>query len=94
MIQRGEDFGFALKTREPFRIRRDCGRQNLERDLSLQLGVRRAEHLPHAAFADLSGDLVDAETSAGSEGQTPGIITFRVARTRSLLGDALVFSDF
>ena len=31
---------------------------------------RRAIHLPHAAFADLRGDFVDAEAGAGSEGQT------------------------
>jgi hypothetical protein len=29
--------------------------------------------LPHAAFADLGGDLVDAESRAWSEGQTVGV---------------------
>ena len=35
------------------------------RDLAIQLRVARAIHLPHAAFADLRGDFVDAEAGAG-----------------------------
>ncbi len=69
MIQRGEDFGFALKTREPIGISGERWRQDLDRDLTLQLGVGRPIHLPHPAFADLRGDFVDAEASAGSKGQ-------------------------
>ena len=45
------------------------GRQDLDRDLTFQLGVGRAIHLAHAAFADLGGDFVDAEARAGSESQ-------------------------
>ena len=69
MIQRGEDFGFALKTRQPIVVSRERWRQDLDRDLTLQLGVGRPIHLPHPAFADLGGDFVDAEAGAGSEGQ-------------------------
>ena len=39
MVQRGEDFRFALKTREPIRVRRERGRQDLDRDLAIQLRV-------------------------------------------------------
>ena len=40
MIQRGEDFGFALEPREPIVIRRDRGRENLDRDLSVSACCR------------------------------------------------------
>ena len=67
MIQGGDHFRFALKAREPFRIRRDRRRQDLDRDLALQLRVGCPKHLAHAAFADLCRDVVDAEARAGSE---------------------------
>ena len=69
MIQRGEDFRFALETREPIGIGRERRRQDLDRDLALELRVGRPIHLPHAAFADRRGDVVDAEARAGSQGQ-------------------------
>ena len=69
MIQRGEHFRFALKAREPIGVAASDGGQHLDRDLAFQLGVGRAIHLAHAAGADLRGDFVDAEASAGSEGQ-------------------------
>ena len=71
MIQRREDFGFALKAREPIAIGRERRRQDLDRDLALQLRVGRPIHLAHPAFADLGGDFVDAEAGAGREGH-PG----------------------
>ena len=69
MVERREDFGFALEAREPVGVGRERRRQDLDRDLALQLRVGRAIDLAHAAFADLRGDLVDAEARAGSEGQ-------------------------
>ena len=69
MIQGGQDFCFTLKAREPFRIRRDSERQDLDRDLALQLGATCQKHLAHAAFAYLSRDVVDAEAGAWSETQ-------------------------
>jgi hypothetical protein len=65
MIERREHFGFALKTSKPIIASRERRRQNLDRDLTLQLRVGRPIHLPHAAFADLGGDFVDAEAGAG-----------------------------
>jgi hypothetical protein len=69
MIQRGEDFGFALKTCEPIVVSGERWRQNLDRDLTLQLGVGGSIYLPHPAFADLGRNLEDAEARAGSERQ-------------------------
>jgi hypothetical protein len=42
--------------------------------LTFQVRVGDAIHLAHAAFADLRGDVVDAEASAGGEGQVVWII--------------------
>ena len=68
-----EHFGFALKARQAIRIAGHRGGQHLDRDGPLELGVDRAIDLAHAAGADLRGDFVDAEASAGSEGQTVGL---------------------
>ena len=43
--------------------------QDLDRDLTAESPVRRAEHLPHAALTDLGSDVVNAESRAGSEAQ-------------------------
>ena len=43
---------------------------DLQRDVTIQPGVARAKHLAHAAFTDGRTDFVDAETSAGNEGQS------------------------
>src|SRR5262245_38486021 len=79
MVQRGEHFRFALKPREPIGIRRKRRREDLDRDLTFQSGVGGAIHLPHAALADLRGDVVDAKTFAGDEAQTAGSIAVSVA---------------
>ena len=69
MIERGEDFRFALKAREPIGISRERWWQDLDRDLAFQPGVRRPIHLTHPAFADLRGDVVSAEACAGCDEQ-------------------------
>ena len=69
MVQRGEDFGFALEAREPIGIAGERLGQHLDRDLAFQLGVRRAIHLAHPAGADLGGDFVRAEAGAWSYSQ-------------------------
>ncbi len=69
MIQGGEDFGFALKPSEPIVVSSERGWQNLDRDLTLQLRVGRAIHLAHPAFADLRGDVVNADAGTWTEGQ-------------------------
>ena len=68
MIQRRERLRFAREPREPIGIVRERVRQDLDRDVAIQLRVARAIHLAHAAFADLRGDFVDAEARAGGRG--------------------------
>jgi hypothetical protein len=69
MIQGSQHFRFALKPREPIRVGRERGGQNLDGDLSFELRVRRAVDLTHSAFADERSDFVGAEARAGREGQ-------------------------
>jgi hypothetical protein len=69
MIQRREDFGLALKAHQSVGISGKRGRQDLDGDLTFQLRVRRPIHLPHAAFPDRRGDVVDADARAGGQGQ-------------------------
>ena len=69
MVQGRKHFRLALETREPIGVSGDEARQDFDRDLTLQLRVRRAIHLAHPAFADLRGDFVNAEKRAGSKGQ-------------------------
>ncbi len=67
VIQRGERFGFAGEPRKALRIMRERLGQHLDRHVAIELRVARAPHLPHPAFAERSGDLVGAETGAGSK---------------------------
>jgi hypothetical protein len=70
MIQGSEDFCFALKARQAIGIRRQRWREDLDGDLTLQLRVCRSIHLAHSTRAKGRDDLVRAEASAGSKGQT------------------------
>ena len=81
MVQRREDLGFTGKSREAVGVVGDRVGQDFERDLATELRVARPIDLPHAAFADLGGDLVDAETGAGKEGQTALGLYGRDSRT-------------
>ena len=69
MIERGEDFRFALEAREPLGIGGDGRGQHLDRDGPLQVGVGGPVHLAHPAHADLGGDFIEAETGAGGKRQ-------------------------
>ena len=68
VIQRRQDFGFALEPSETVRIGGECLRQDLEPHIPVERGVAGLIHLAHPAFADLGGDLVDAEPGAGGQG--------------------------
>ena len=67
MIQGGEHFRFALKTREPIGVSGQRRRKNLEGDLTLQLRVRRPIDLAHAAHAERRDDFIEPELR--SDGQ-------------------------
>ena len=69
MVERGENFGFALEARQAITIRGERRGEHLDRHLTLQRRVGRAVDLAHAAFANLSGNLVRAYARAGTEGQ-------------------------
>ena len=64
MVQRGEDFRFALEPGQPLAVGRHRVGQDLDGDLSLEVGVGGAIDLAHSAHADLRGNFVRAESSA------------------------------
>ena len=93
MIQRGQGLGFAREPRQAVGIVRERLGQDLDRDVTVQLGVARTEHLAHAAFADLGRDFVDAETSAGCERQVVGLYRRAGLGTEHVLHDGEGLSD-
>ena len=68
MIERREDFRFALESREAFAIVGDIGGQDLDRHFALQLRIARAIDLAHAAGAELADDFVHADPLTRGEG--------------------------
>jgi hypothetical protein len=52
MIERREDLGLALKSRQPIRIVSHRWRQHLDRDLPFQIGVDGTIDLAHATGAE------------------------------------------
>ncbi len=88
-----EGLGFPLEPGDTLGIRSQRLRQDFDGYLAIEGRVSGPIHLPHPALADLGGDLIRAEAGAGSEGQTARSIAVRVARTRSLLCNGVVFTD-
>jgi hypothetical protein len=70
VVEGGEDFCLALEPGKALGVSRDRCREQLEGNTTFQIGVGRPVHLAHSPHTDLGGHLVDAETRAGSEGQT------------------------
>src|SRR3954453_16558066 len=62
MIQRRENFGFALESRNPLSVVGDVRREHLQRDLALQHGVGRAIHLAHTARPKNGDDFVRSKS--------------------------------
>ena len=73
MVQRREGLRFAREPGEPIGIAGEDLGKDLQRHVTIQPGVPGPEHLSHPAFADRSGDFVDAETGAGIENQVLGL---------------------
>ncbi len=69
MVQRGEDFRFALEPREAVSVTANDVRQHLDRDWRFRFVSRGAIDLTHAARADLGSDFIGAEARAGGKGQ-------------------------
>ena len=53
MGERRNRVRFALEPRQRFRIARDGGRNDFDRDVTIQTRVARAIDLAHSAFANL-----------------------------------------
>jgi hypothetical protein len=68
MVQRREQLGLALKSRQPLSVIRERIGQNFDRDFALQARIPRAIDLAHTAGADEGDDFVGAEASAGANG--------------------------
>ena len=64
MVERRQNFGFALEPCEAIRIIRERLRQYLQGHVPVELGISGSIHLPHAALADEGGDIVVAESGA------------------------------
>ena len=58
---------------EAIRVTSQRRRQHLDRDLALQVRVRRAVDLAHAALTEGRGHLIGAETGSGSQRQRVGL---------------------
>jgi hypothetical protein len=67
MIEGSEHSGFALEAREPFRLRREMAREDLDRHVAAQGRVARAIHLAHAADAEQALDAIRTDRRAGRE---------------------------
>ena len=70
VVECSECLGFAGESRQSIGIGGEGVRQNLQRDIAIELRIARAIHLTHASFTDRRGDLIDAEAPTGCEGQT------------------------
>jgi hypothetical protein len=67
MIQGGKRLRFTLESREAVGIARESVRENLDSDLSAQVGIGRPVYLAHATRAKPAGDFIRAEASTGSQ---------------------------
>jgi len=67
VVERREDLGFSLESRQPVWIGGERLRHDLQRHVAVQLGVPRSIHLAHAALTNLGDDLIRAQAGAGFE---------------------------
>ncbi len=67
MVQAGENLGFPLEPRQAIRISRKRLGQDLQRDITVQLRIRRTPHFTHPAFTEFGGDTVMPESCADAK---------------------------
>ena len=67
MIQRSQRLGLTLEARQPLGVRGKCFGQDLDGDLSSEVGVGGLIDFAHPAHADLGGNFVRAESGAGGQ---------------------------
>src|SRR5262245_54674109 len=58
MVERGQEFGFAIEPRQPFGVARKLRGQRLDSHVASELRVARAIHLAHSASTNFGGDVV------------------------------------
>jgi hypothetical protein len=68
MVERSERLCLTREPRQSIGVARKGVREDLQRNVAIELRVAGAVDLPHATFADQRGDLVEAETSASGQG--------------------------
>ena len=86
MVERGEHLRLALEPGEPVGVLGERLGLHLQRHVAVELRVVGLVDLSHAAFADLGGDLVDAE-------RTPWIQRHAVLNTGWLYGRLVELTD-
>ena len=87
VVERGEDFSFALKASEPIGIAGEMLRQNLQGNVALQPGVAGAIHLAHATDAQSSEDFIRPQMFTGQRHTVAALYgTGPSARSDTVLG--------
>jgi hypothetical protein len=69
MVQSGEDFRFVLESDGTLDVTGNGRRQDLDGDLSFEVGISGAIDLAHALLAEQRGDFKRAEARARSKRQ-------------------------
>ena len=72
VVEAGEDLRLPLEPGEPIRVRREGVREDLQRDLAIELRVGGLPDLAHAAFPEEGGNVVVPEAGAGTQGHGAG----------------------
>ena len=80
VVQAGEHLRFPLEPGEPIRVSGEGVGQDLQRDVTAQLGVGGAIDLAHPAFADEGGHVVMAEATTWTQGHQ--LADFQLVTTR------------
>ena len=88
MVQRGERLRLAREPGETIRVEREELRQDLDRDVAIQLRVAGAIHLAHSARAKQGDDLIRPQ--ARSLCQAHGVMA--ACQLRRIVTDALAGS--
>jgi hypothetical protein len=85
MIERCQHTRFALESRESLGVRRERGRQNLDRHITPEAGVVRAVHLAHSAGTQQSNHgVVSQAIASGQPGRREAADTPRAGRSSQL----------
>src|SRR5262249_61369694 len=68
MIQRREQFCFALESGETIGVRVKLFRQRFDGDASIESSIARSIDLPHASLAEQGNDFMGTELSTNGQG--------------------------